>query len=375
MGAQQQEPAMSDPIRVYYNSACPVCAAGIGSQRERMAGCDVQWIDVHSQPDSVAAVGAELEAVRERLHVTAADGSVLVGIDALVQLWSQTPGQRWLARIARQPGLRRALGAAYNLFARRLYRWNLRRGHWQPKTAAPAARPFNADPAELEKFSKLASRWWDPHSEFRPLHEINPLRLDWIDSLASLAGKDVLDVGCGGGILAEAMARKGARVTGIDLAQAPLSVATLHARASGVSVNYVFSSAETLAAQQPGRFDVVTCMEMLEHVPDPAAVIAACAGLVKPGGWVIFSTINRNPLSWLVAIVGGEYLLRILPVGTHQWRRFIKPAELLRDARPNGLALQDARGLGYNPFTRRFRLHRFQGVGYLLAMKAAALRG
>jgi 2-polyprenyl-6-hydroxyphenyl methylase/3-demethylubiquinone-9 3-methyltransferase len=230
--------------------------------------------------------------------------------------------------------------------------------------------PYNADPAELAKFSALAARWWDPESEFRPLHRINPLRLEWIDQLAQLQGKEVLDVGCGGGILAEAMAQKGAVVTGIDLAEKPLAVAALHARQVGARVEYLASSAEELALQRSAGFDVITCMEMLEHVPQPALVIAACARLVKPGGWVFFSTINRNPLSYLMAIVGAEYVLRLLPRKTHSWRRFIKPAELAAAAREHGLALHDSRGLGYNPFTQRFRLHRFTGVGYLLAMKA-----
>ena len=229
---------------------------------------------------------------------------------------------------------------------------------------------YNADPAELAKFSALAARWWDPDSEFRPLHRINPLRLEWIDQLTRLNGKQVLDVGCGGGILAEAMAHKGAFVTGIDLAEKPLAVAALHARQMGARVDYLATSAEDLADQKAANFDVVTCMEMLEHVPDPSLVIAACARLVKPGGWVFFSTINRNPLSYLLAIVGAEYVLKLLPRKTHDWRRFIKPAELIAHATQNGLVLQDSRGLGYNPVTQRFRLHRFQGVGYLLAMKA-----
>lgn len=230
----------------------------------------------------------------------------------------------------------------------------------------------NFDPAELARFSALASRWWDPDSEFRPLHHINPLRLDWIAALSPLPRSTVLDVGCGGGILAEAMARRGADVTGIDLARAPLAVATLHAREAGAAVRYLATSAEELATRQAARYDVVTCMEMLEHVPRPAETIAACAALVKPGGWVFFSTINRTPLSWLVAIVGAEWVLRLLPRGTHQWRRFIRPAELVAQAQGQGLVLEDARGLGYNPFTRRFRLHRWQGVGYLLAFRRPA---
>jgi 2-polyprenyl-6-hydroxyphenyl methylase / 3-demethylubiquinone-9 3-methyltransferase len=229
--------------------------------------------------------------------------------------------------------------------------------------------PLNADPAELARFSALAARWWDPDSEFRPLHRINPLRLEWINGLAPLAGKQVLDVGCGGGILAEAMALKGANVTGIDLAEKPLAVAALHARQAGAAIDYMASSAEDLAQVRPGAFEVITCMEMLEHVPAPRLVIAACARLVKPGGWVFFSTINRNPLSYLMAIIGAEYVLRLLPRKTHQWRRFIKPQELVDAAGACGLMLEDSRGLGYNPFTQRFRLHRFKGVGYLLAMR------
>lgn len=227
----------------------------------------------------------------------------------------------------------------------------------------------NADPAELARFNAMAARWWDETSEFKPLHRINPHRLDWIDGLCALEHKAVLDVGCGGGILAEAMARRGARVTGIDLAGKPLRIAQLHALAHDVDVRYASSSAEDWAATHAGNYDVVTCMEMLEHVPDPAAVIAACASMAKPGGWVIFSTINRNPLSFLMAIVGVEYVLRILPPGTHQYRRFIKPAELAAMAANAGLTLAERRGLGYNPLTERFHLNRFMGVGYLLAMR------
>ncbi len=229
--------------------------------------------------------------------------------------------------------------------------------------------PNNFHPAELEKFSALADRWWNPDLEFRPLHQINPLRLSWIDSLASLSSKHTLDVGCGGGILTEAMARNGALASGIDLAEKPLKVAALHARQSGVPVNYRAISAEDLAQTEAAHYDVVTCMEMLEHVPQPHLVVQACADLAKPGGWVFFSTLNRNPLSWVTAIVGAEYVLRLLPRGTHDWRSFIKPAELQAWAAAPGLTLIDQRGLGYNPFTRVFRLHRFMGVGYLLAMR------
>lgn len=227
----------------------------------------------------------------------------------------------------------------------------------------------NFDPAELARFSALAERWWDPKSEFRPLHQINPLRLEWIDGLAALRGKRVLDVGCGGGILAEAMAHKGAVVKGIDLAIKPLQVATLHAQKSDANVRYQVISAEELSQQEPQAYSVVTCMEMLEHVPKPELVVQACAQLVEPGGWVFFSTINRNPLSWLVAIFGVEYVLRMLPQGTHTYRTFIKPQELKAWAASVGLRLKVQRGLGYNPMTKVFRLHQFMGVGYLLAMK------
>jgi 2-polyprenyl-6-hydroxyphenyl methylase/3-demethylubiquinone-9 3-methyltransferase len=237
------------------------------------------------------------------------------------------------------------------------------------KTAIP---PLNADPAELARFNALAARWWDETSEFKPLHRINPHRLAWIAQLSALPGKAVLDVGCGGGILAEAMAKLGARVTGIDLADKPLQIAQSHAAGQAIDVRYVKTSAEDWAAGHGAQYDVVTCMEMLEHVPDPQAVIAACADMVKPGGWVFFSTINRNPLSFLTAIVGVEYVLRILPRGTHQYQRFIKPAELLAMANGAGLALKERRGLGYNPLTQRFRLHKFVGVGYLLALQRVA---
>ena len=233
---------------------------------------------------------------------------------------------------------------------------------------------LNADPAELAKFSELAHRWWDPDSEFRPLHQINPLRLDWIDSLAGLRGKTVLDVGCGGGILAESMARRGAlQVTGIDLAAKPLKVAQLHALEAGTpNAEYREISVEALAQEQPGGFDGVTCMEMLEHVPDPASVVQACATLAKPGGWVFFSTLNRNAKAFLFAIVGAEYLLRLLPRGTHEYARFIRPSELARWGRDSGLALQQTRGMEYNPLTRRYRLSGDTSVNYLIACRKPA---
>ena len=232
--------------------------------------------------------------------------------------------------------------------------------------------PDNADAAELAKFSALAHRWWDPNSEFRPLHEINPLRLNWIDQKAKINGKKVLDVGCGGGILAESMAIKGADVTGIDLADKSLKVAELHSLESGVSVNYRNIATEALAQECPETFDVVTCMEMLEHVPDPSAVVKACADLCKPGGWVFFSTINRNPQSFLFAIIGAEYLLQLLPKGTHSYDKFIKPSELAGYAREADLNMTDIIGLTYNPFTRIYRLERDTRVNYMIACQKAA---
>ncbi|MDO9250129.1 bifunctional 2-polyprenyl-6-hydroxyphenol methylase/3-demethylubiquinol 3-O-methyltransferase UbiG [Hydrogenophaga sp.] len=232
--------------------------------------------------------------------------------------------------------------------------------------------PVNADPAELAKFSDLAHRWWDPESEFRPLHQINPLRLAWIDELASLSGKNVLDVGCGGGILSDSMARKGAQVTGIDLSTKALRVAQLHAlEASTTGVSYREVSAEALAAEQPASFDVVTCMEMLEHVPDPASVVRACSELVKPGGWVFFSTINRNPKSFLFAIVGAEYLLQMLPKGTHEYAKMIRPSELAGYCRAASLDLAQTRGMEYNPLTKRYWLSQDTSVNYLLATRKA----
>ncbi len=228
----------------------------------------------------------------------------------------------------------------------------------------------NYDPAELAKFSALAHRWWDPTSEFRPLHEINPLRLGHIERLAGgLAGKRVIDVGCGGGILAEAMAQKGAQVTGIDLADKPLKVATLHGLETGSVVEYRLVSAEAMADESPATFDVVTCMELLEHVPSPASTIAACARLAKAGGLVVFSTINRNPKSFLFAIVGAEYVLRLLPRGTHEYARFIRPSELSRDCRAAGLTVADLTGMTYNPFTRIYDLGRDIDVNYMIACR------
>ena len=228
----------------------------------------------------------------------------------------------------------------------------------------------NADPQELAKFSELAHKWWDPDSEFRPLHQINPLRLDWIDQLASIRGKQVLDVGCGGGILAESMARRGANVLGIDLADKALKVAQLHAMESGVAnVAYRSVAVEALADEQPGQYDVVTCMEMLEHVPDPASVVRACVALTKPGGRVFFSTINRNPKSFLFAIVGAEYVLKLLPKGTHEFARFIRPAELARWIREAGLDLNQFKGMEYNPLTGRYWLSADTSVNYLVACR------
>ncbi|MFC2993278.1 bifunctional 2-polyprenyl-6-hydroxyphenol methylase/3-demethylubiquinol 3-O-methyltransferase UbiG [Halomonas tibetensis] len=225
----------------------------------------------------------------------------------------------------------------------------------------------NVDPGEIAKFEVLASRWWDPESEFKPLHEINPLRLDFIDARAGLAGKRVVDVGCGGGLLAEAMAHRGARVTGIDLGEAPLAVARLHAEESGVEVDYRCVSVEALAEEMPDEFDVVTCLEMIEHVPDPASVVRACAALVKPGGQLFFSTLNRNPKAYLLAILGAEYVLGLLPRGTHDYEKFIRPAELASWCRANGLEVQEQSGLVYNPLTRRYRLHPTDvSVNYLM---------
>ena len=227
----------------------------------------------------------------------------------------------------------------------------------------------NVDPIELEKFSLLAHKWWDPNSEFKPLHEINPLRLDYINRIATLSGKTVLDVGCGGGILAESMAASGATVTGIDLADKSLQVAKLHLLESGKQVEYRKIAVEELAAEKPEHFDVVTCMEMLEHVPNPAGVVTACAKLVKPGGHVFFSTLNRNPKSYLFAILGAEYVLNMLPRGTHDYAKFIKPAELAQWCRNAGLNVSDITGMSYSPLHKTYSLGKDTGVNYLIACR------
>jgi len=230
----------------------------------------------------------------------------------------------------------------------------------------------NVDPDEIEKFERLAGRWWDPNSEFKPLHDINPLRLDYIDRLAPLAGKQVIDVGCGGGLLTEGMAQRGAIVTGIDMGKTPLSVARLHQHESGLDIDYRQTTAEQVASEQAGRYDIVTCLEMLEHVPDPATTIAACAQLITDDGCVFLSTINRNPKSWLFAVVGAEYLLNLLPKGTHDYQKFIRPSEMEAWARAAGLQLVDLTGMTYNPLTQEYRLGKDVSVNYLACFRKTA---
>ena len=229
----------------------------------------------------------------------------------------------------------------------------------------------NVDPGEIEKFEKLAGRWWDPNSEFKPLHDINPLRLDYIDRLAPLASKQVIDVGCGGGLLTEGMAARGAQVIGIDMGKAPLSVARLHQHESGLEIDYQQTTAELMAAEQAGSFDTVTCMEMLEHVPDPATTIAACAQLVRDDGRIFLSTINRNPKAYLFAVIGAEYLVRLLPRGTHDYAKFIRPSEMEAWAREAGLQLVDLTGMSYNPLTQEYTLGTDVSVNYLACFRKA----
>lgn len=231
---------------------------------------------------------------------------------------------------------------------------------------------MNADPQEIQKFSDIAHHWWDTNSEFRPLHDINPLRLEWINTQAPLAGRQVIDVGCGGGILSESMARLGASVTGIDLSQKALNVADLHSLESGLTIRYEAIAAEAMAAREAGKFDVVTCMEMLEHVPEPASIVNACAQLAKPGAMVFFSTLNRNPKSYIHAVLGAEYLLQLLPKGTHDYAKFITPAELASMIRQAGLELVSMRGMGYNPITRMYSLNSDTSVNYLVACRRPA---
>jgi len=230
----------------------------------------------------------------------------------------------------------------------------------------------NIDPEEIAKFEKLASRWWDPDSEFKPLHEINPLRLGYILKHTVIDGKQVLDVGCGGGILSESLAKAGAQVTGIDMGDAPLNVAKLHGLEANISIDYQKTTAEEFATQHPQKFDVLTCMEMLEHVPDPASTIRACATLVKPGGKLFFSTINRNPKSYLFAIIGAEYLLRMLPKGTHQYAKFIKPSELADWLRDTGITLQNVTGLTYNPLSKHYKLGNDVSVNFMVVAEKIA---
>jgi 2-polyprenyl-6-hydroxyphenyl methylase/3-demethylubiquinone-9 3-methyltransferase len=233
----------------------------------------------------------------------------------------------------------------------------------------PQTSATNADPREIDKFSELAHRWWDPASEFKPLHDLNPLRLGWIDGIAHLPGKNVLDVGCGGGILSESMARKGAQVKGIDLSRKALQVADLHALESGIQVSYEEIPVETLAAREPENFDVVTCMEMLEHVPDPASIVSACSKLARPGGHVFFSTLNRTAKAYALAVLGAEYILRMLPRGTHDYEKFIPPAQLAQACRQAGLEILEIRGMTYNPLTQIYRLSRDTDVNYMVACR------
>ncbi|MCK5092975.1 MAG: bifunctional 2-polyprenyl-6-hydroxyphenol methylase/3-demethylubiquinol 3-O-methyltransferase UbiG [Gammaproteobacteria bacterium] len=228
------------------------------------------------------------------------------------------------------------------------------------------AQTQNVDPQEIAKFEELASRWWDPGSEFKPLHDINPLRLDYIDNCAELVDKKVLDVGCGGGILAESMALRGAQVTGIDMGSTPLSVARMHLHESGADVDYRQITAEDMAKEQAGSFDIITCMEMLEHVPDPSSIVQACSQLIKPGGHVFFSTLNRNPKSYLLAVLGAEYLLNLLPKGTHDYQKFIRPSELEAWSRKAGLSFNEIVGMTYNPFTRTYRISEDTDVNYIV---------
>jgi len=241
-----------------------------------------------------------------------------------------------------------------------------------PPSAGNSMPGQNADPKEIDKFSELAHRWWDPDSEFKPLHDLNPLRLGWIDGIAALSGKMVVDIGCGGGILAESMARTGATVRGIDLSTKALRVADLHSLESGVAVTYEEIAAEALAAREPGSVDIVTCMEMLEHVPDPASIVRACATLVRPGGHVFFSTINRNLKAYLMAVVGAEYVLNMLPRGTHDYDKFLKPSELARFARDAGLELIELRGMTYNPLSQVYSLGHDTDVNYMMAFRRVA---
>lgn len=266
--------------------------------------------------------------------------------------------------------LEKQLRLVTNQFVQKLRIVGIDQSSMKPELKMPASH--NVDPKELEKFSELASRWWDPNSEFRPLHQINPLRLNWIDERSTLAGKRVLDVGCGGGILAESMATRGADVVGIDLADAALSVARLHALETKAELEYLSIAAEDYANEQAGTFDIVTCLEVLEHVPDPASTIAACAKLTKPGGELYFSTINRNPKSWLFAIVGAEYVLKLLPKGTHEFSKFIKPSELDSHCRAANIDVTEITGLTYNPLSKVYKLEDDVDVNYMMQAKKPA---